>query len=395
MGCEPELLKKEAMPMSARKLDLPKGVPPLTSLYMYIAGSCNLACRHCWISPTYEPDNSKGQFLELEYIKKAVTEAKPLGLSSVKLTGGEPTLHPQFRKIVEYLDNENINILIETNGTLVDFKLAGYLKSKKWVTFISVSLDGATAETHENLRGVSGSFDRTVAGIKNLVSAGFRPQMICTLNRGNINEIEAIIDLAENLGCGSIKFNHIQVMGRGENLIATQGLQLLEILEVYKHITNEIGRQNKIPIFFDIPHAFLPIRKILKNNLAKCAINNVLGILASGDLALCGIGVTSPELIYGHIKTNEIGNIWTENTALLRLREAIPFQFEGICGNCIHQFTCLGSCVANNFHRTGKLNAPFFFCQQADEMGIFPESRKRISRLKGEKYDKKNKNDKL
>ena len=104
MGCEPELLKKKAMPTTTRKLDLPEGVPPLTSLYMYIAGSCNLACRHCWISPTYEPDNTKGQFLKLEYIKKAVTEAKPLGLQSVKLTGGEPMLHPQFREIVDYIE---------------------------------------------------------------------------------------------------------------------------------------------------------------------------------------------------------------------------------------------------------------------------------------------------
>ncbi len=55
MGCEPELLKKKTKPATARKLDLPEGVPPLTSLYMYIAGSCNLACRHCWISPTMRP----------------------------------------------------------------------------------------------------------------------------------------------------------------------------------------------------------------------------------------------------------------------------------------------------------------------------------------------------
>ena len=168
MGCEPELLKKEAIPTATRKLDLPEGVPPLTSLYMYIAGSCNLACRHCWISPTYEPDNSKGQFLKLEYIKKAVRSQTP-GIESVKLTGGEPMLHPQFREIVEYLDNENINILIETNGTLVDSKMAGYLKLKKWVTFMSVSLDGATAETHENLRGVSGCFNQALAGIKNIL----------------------------------------------------------------------------------------------------------------------------------------------------------------------------------------------------------------------------------
>ena len=148
MGCEPEVLTNKA-PAAQCKPDLPEGVPPLTSLYMYIAGSCNLACRHCWISPTYEPDNSKGQFLKLEYVKKAVTEAKPLGLRSVKLTGGEPMLHPQFREIVDYLDSEGIDIIIETNGTLIDKETSFYLKSKKKITFISVSIDGDRAETHE------------------------------------------------------------------------------------------------------------------------------------------------------------------------------------------------------------------------------------------------------
>jgi SynChlorMet cassette radical SAM/SPASM protein ScmF len=385
MGCVPELLNKKTRAPKARTLDLPAGVPPLTSLYMYIAGSCNLACRHCWISPAYEPDNSKGQFLQLEYIKKAVSEAKSLGLQSVKLTGGEPTLHPQFRTIVKYLNDENISILIETNGTLIDTELAAFLKSNKRVDFISVSLDGSTAKTHEYLRGVKGSFKQAVAGIKNLVALGFRPQMICTLNRGNIAEIEATTDLAETLGCGSIKFNHIQVMGRGESFLLTKGLKLTTIIEAYQKIVNEMERQIKIPIRFDIPHAFMPIRKIIKSDLGQCAINNVLGVLASGDVALCGIGATTPELIYGHVQSKGIKNIWTKSKDLARLRKMIPFQFEGICGNCVHQFSCLGSCVANNFHRSGKLNAPYFFCQQADEIGAFPNSRKRDLKQKGDK----------
>ena len=167
---------------------------------MYIAGSCNLACRHCWISPTYEPDNSKGQFLKLEYVKKAVTEAKPLGLQSVKLTGGEPTLHPQFHEIVEYIDNEGIKILIETNGTLIDEDFAVFLKSKQNIVFISVSLDGATAETHEALRDVTGSFELAIKGIKSLAQAGFKPQMICTLYKGNVHEIENIVRSCRRFG---------------------------------------------------------------------------------------------------------------------------------------------------------------------------------------------------
>ena len=63
-------------------------------------------------------------------MKKAIKEAKPLGLQSVKLTGGEPMLHPQFREIVEYIESENIGMIMETNGTLIDDDMAEFLKSK-------------------------------------------------------------------------------------------------------------------------------------------------------------------------------------------------------------------------------------------------------------------------
>jgi len=96
MPCEEE--SSRIPDEAAEKLDLPPAVPPLTSLYLYIAGSCNLACRHCWITPSYQPDGGNGQFVKLEYVDKAIREARPLGLRSIKLTGGEPTLHPRFGK---------------------------------------------------------------------------------------------------------------------------------------------------------------------------------------------------------------------------------------------------------------------------------------------------------
>jgi len=378
MGCEPELLKKEAMPTATRKLDLPEGVPPLTSLYLYIAGSCNLACRHCWISPTYEPDNSKGQFLKLEYVKKAVSEAKPLGLRSVKLTGGEPMLHPQIREIVEYLDNENIHILIETNGTLVNAKIASYLKSKKRVNFISVSLDGSTAASHEALRGVPGSFDQAIQGIKNLVSTGFQPQMICTLHKNNGHEIDKIIALAKDLGCGSVKFNILQQIGRGDGFYAKDGLSVKEVLTLYNELVKKSMNISNLLIHFDIPIAFKPIKEILHETNSHCAIHNVLGILANGDYALCGIGTIEKKYVFGNACEHSIDTIWESNQILNEIRLKIPFKFEGICRDCIFCETCLGHCIISNHERDVKLTNPFPFCMEADLLGLFPYSRKKL-----------------
>jgi SynChlorMet cassette radical SAM/SPASM protein ScmF len=376
MSCETEETAVEASQTDV-ELDLPEGVPPLRSLYLYASGSCNLACRHCWITPTYRLDGDNGQHVSLEHVRKAIREARPLGLRSVKLTGGEPTLHPQFRELVTLIDEAELKIVIETNGTLIDDALAGFLKQTSHVSFISVSLDGVTAETHEALRGVAGSYEWALNGIKALVAVGFQPQIICTLHRGNVSQVADIVALAEELGCGSVKFNIIQEMGRGEQFAEEQGLGVAKIIQLHWRVESELVPQNELRIHFDIPFAFYPIAKLLHDSLSRCAILTILGLLASGELSLCGVGVTVPELIYGHVERDDLQEVWCYSPGLTDLRDQIPAQLEGVCGQCLHRDICLGSCVANNFHAAGRLNAPYQFCDRASALGLFPVSRKR------------------
>jgi SynChlorMet cassette radical SAM/SPASM protein ScmF len=375
MGCEPEPLTSRTKPARPRKLDLPPGVPPLTSLYMYISGSCNLACRHCWIEPDYQADNRNGKFLKLAYLKKAIQEAKPLGLQSVKLTGGEPMLHPQFREIVDHIEAQKIGMIMETNGTLIDDEIAAYLKAKAHFNFVSVSLDGAKADTHDKLRGVKGSFVQAVAGIKALVKAGFRPQLICTLHKGNKAEMEDVIRIAVDSGCGSVKFNHVQHSGRGESFFSDNGLTVKELLSLFKEIETKLKFKYPLTIHFDIPQAFFPIKKLLHEGMSRCAVKNILGILSGGEMALCGIGATVPELVFGRMGADHIKDIWSSHQFFVELREQIPSSFTGICGNCIFRDTCIGSCIANNYHQSGNLTSSYFFCEESNRLGIFPRNR--------------------
>ncbi len=270
---------------------------------------------------------------------------------------------------------------METNGTLIDDEMAQFLKSKTHFSFVSVSLDGAKPDTHDNLRGVVGCFQLAKNGLNNLTKAGFQPQVICTLYRGNVSEMTELIEMAENLGCGSVKFNHVQKIGRGERFAKKQGLGIEEIIRLYRYLESDIIPRKKIQVFFDIPYAFSPIRKLLSSSIGRCAHFNVIGLLSGGELALCGIGTTVPELIYGHIETNDLAKIWCENQKMIRLRKQIPAQLEGICALCLHRDICLGACIANNFHETGRLNSDYYFCRQAHKLGLFPISRYKLENL--------------
>ena len=368
---------EQQKPTSARRvISLPKDVPPLSSLYLYIAGCCNLACRHCWITPAAHT-NGDNNFLKLSHIKKAIEEGRSLGLKNVKLTGGEPMLHPGFKELLLMLEEMGINFYLETNGTLIDEEMAAFITDKSHLKFISVSLDGVTPEIHDRFRGVKGSHEKTVAGIKALAKRNCHPQLICTLHRNNVPEIEEIIFLAQKLGCSSIKFNHIQKVGRGEQIAAKEGLRVEELLTIAQRLEEEIQPRCNIQILLDIPMAFRPIGRFLRSGCSNCSVRNIIGMLAGGELSLCGIGVNVKELIYGHIETDSLEDVWCNSPGLKKLRELVPFKLEGICSLCIHRDKCFGSCIANSYHNTGKLNAPYFFCEEAEKLGLFPASRKK------------------
>ena len=60
---------------------------------------------------------------------------------------------------------------------------------------------------------------------------------------------------------------------------------------------------------------------------------------------------------------------------LKKLRESVPEKLEGVCGRCILKYFCMGECVAENYVRERSLTAPFYFCKEAYDQGIFPETR--------------------
>jgi SynChlorMet cassette radical SAM/SPASM protein ScmF len=369
--------------MRDKSIKLPEGCPRLNSYYIYLTGGCNLACKHCWLSPSFQPDGSTGGHLDYKLFVKAIEEGIPLGLNHVKLTGGEPLLHPDFTRIVAFLKEKNISATMETNGTLLTKSLARFLKEKSSLTFIAVSIDGANPETHDNFRGVKGSFKKACQAVRYLVEAGYRPQIIMCIYEGNFNEMEDMVHLAEKLGAGSIKFNLVQPTGRGE-LMTERGevLDIHKLIELGKWVEGELQKQTSIRLHYSWPMAFYSLRRLQTFNSYSCGIFNILGILHTGHLAMCGIGAHVPELCYGLLGEDNIYEVWTTNQLLINLRKKLPAELEGICRECIFRNSCIGTCVAENYHLSRSLTAPYWFCQMAQEAGFFPVSRLRLTHIK-------------
>ena len=317
------------------RIILPEGVPSLNQYYVYLTSGCNLACRHCWLSPAFHPDGSTGGHLDFELFRLALDEGIPLGLGSVKLTGGEPLLHPDFTRIVDLLKEKELGLTIETNGTLMTPGLARFLKTST-LGHISVSIDGATPETHDAFRGVTGSYAKAVAGLQALVEVGFRPQVIMSLHSGNVEEIEPLVRLAEQWGAGSVKFNLIQPSGRGEKMVErSQVLNIKQLIDLGKWVEHDLQKRVSLSLHYSWPMAFYSINRLLHKGNDTCGIFNILGILATGQLAMCGIGVEIPELCYGMLGQDPVDKVWCHHPMLTELRKKLPDELEGVCGRCI------------------------------------------------------------
>ncbi len=353
---------------------------PLQGLYFYLTEGCNLRCRHCWIGPKYQKNAEATSCLPIGLFEDVAEQGLPLGLDTVKLTGGEPFLHPEINRILEAVSHIPADLVVETNGVLCTERIVTLLAECR-NTFVSVSLDGAVAETHDWLRRVDGSFAAARNAIRLLTGANVRTQVVFTLVRRNHPEIPAMVSLCEDLGVESVKFNVLQPIARGEHLHdAGEGLSVEEILRLGDGVVRELASQTDMRLLFDYPAAFHPLSRLFGDQAChpgNCNILGMLGVLATGDYALCGIGENVPELVFGHASRHRLAEVWRESTVLNELRRGLPHRLQGICGSCLMAERCLGSCIAQNYYSTRNLWAPYWFCEKADSLGIFPGSRRR------------------
>jgi len=364
--------------MVERNIRLPEGVPQLNTLYIYLTGGCNLACQHCYLAPTYQANGGTGGHLDYNLFERAIEESLPLGLGGVKLTGGEPLLHPDFLRIVDFLKEKNIELTIETNGTLLTKAVASHFREQNALKYISISLDGANPETHDDFRGVKGSFEKACQGIRNLVEEGYHPQVIMSPHADNVQEIESLVHFVEGLGASSVKFNPVQPTGRGDTMKKRgQLIDIHQLIQIGNWVETDLQSKVSIPLFFGWPVAFRSINRLVRSE-GKCNIFNILGVLSTGNLAICGIGAQVPDLCYGMLGQDSVNDIWVNNSKLLELRKKLPLELSGVCSQCIFKTSCMGYCVAGNYSASKSLSAPFWFCQMAYEQRLFPRSRLRV-----------------
>lgn len=354
-----------------------KSTKPLKELYLYLTEECNLNCRHCWILPKYTGKTECVEhYIDIETLFKTIDDAAQIGLEGVKLTGGEPLLHPQIKEILSFVNSRDLYLVIETNGVLLTPEIADIIQMNK-SPMVSISIDSHIAESHEKIRGVKGCFDASINGLKLLGERSINNQIIMSLLNENKDHLESVVQLAEDSGVHSVKFNIIQPTEKGEKLHEESLIPSVEeYITLGRYVVTDLQQRVKARLIFDLPPAFLPLHSLYgqQGTLCSCSIDAILGIVWNGNVSYCGIGQNEDELILGNIHDSSISTIW-EMEQLEPVKCSVVENLKGICKDCLMKVQCKGKCLAQNYYRTNDLFSGFWFCEDAFRKGVFPLSR--------------------
>ena len=188
------------------------------NVFFHILTRCNLRCRHCYINPGQHGKADLDTDTVISWLRlfRDVTRKGPAETSNLVLLGGEPTLHPGLPEAVGAARQMGYeSITIDTNGYLFNDILDKTTPAD--VDYFSFSLDGATPETNDRLRG-AGSYARCVEGIRAAVAKGFAASLIYTVSSENARELPLMVPLLQELGVTRFFIQVIGIRGRSAQL---------------------------------------------------------------------------------------------------------------------------------------------------------------------------------
>jgi len=320
--------------------------------------SCNLNCIHCGSTAGKKRDNE----LNLDESFNLCEDLKKTGCRSVALMGGEPLIHKNFWSIAEKIRELNMNLCIITNGTVYDDTTFKKLKSLS-PEAVATSLDGASEETHDKIRGVNGSFKKTTNFINRALKEGLPVSVITTVSKLNISELNGLKDFIK----GKKIAWQIQTAGaEGERFPAAYLLDENEFYSVGLFI--EMLRNN-----YDISD--MPVIGAHDMGYNSCVIKHtalyekwqgcqagmsVVGIRSNGDVLGC-LSLNNEKFIEGNLRNRSLYEIWNDENSFSYNRTDLKKPGKS-CSGCKYFSDCGGGCMEMSFMKTGELhNDPYCF----------------------------------
>ena len=351
-------------------------------VFWNLTNKCNLSCTHCY--STSGPQNLTSGELTTAEARTFIDDMASAKIPLVIFTGGEPLVRPDIWELAEHCREKGIKTALSTNGTLITGDVAQKIKHSG-IEYAGISLDGATAATHDRFRNSPGAFDRAVAAFAHCREAGVRSGVRVTLTKENQEELGALVDLARDFGASRFCLYWLVPCGRGSDAYerlqldgkeATRALTLLYKkakdmpAEEMEFLTVD-APQDCIHLIGSMEHDQSPditgARELLSSLNGGCSAGDrVANVDPRGDVYPCQFA-RFPEFFVGNILDRPFSALWNDatNPVLARFRTR-PAQVRGRCASCTYLSLCGGGCRVRAWAKGGDFMAEDPFCSVND-----------------------------
>jgi radical SAM protein with 4Fe4S-binding SPASM domain len=321
-------------------------------LFLDITARCQCRCWFCY--------NRSGEAhpaeMNSEVACSLIRRFAELGGLELRLSGGEPTLHPDLPLFIDLAGRYALLTILVSNGMIAP-RMLEVLKHSP-VTAYYLSLQG-DRETHDSVRG-EGSYAQCCHTAATLIAAGCRVRLSMIFHKRNQYCLEHLVRLADRLGA-EIAFNPLRPFGRAD---------IADMLGTDEHrrlVEKVLDLQKRFPhLKIETPWSYLlrqPITPAPPMEITRrlgCG-GNALSISVDGDCFGCGQLSTLPEFCLGNIHQDDLLAIWSRSRASCRLVKA---PLAATCNDCAYLSgsPCFGGCMATALAVRGSLSAGDPYC---------------------------------
>ncbi len=331
--------------------------------------ACALACKHCRATAVPQRDPLE---LDSERARGLMDQIKAFGSPPpfFVITGGDPFERPDLFELVEYGASIGLPVAVSPSGTEALNRKNLTRLYDAGAHAISLSIDGATAATHDAFRGVAGSFDLTLRGWQEAREVGLRVQVNTTVTPGNLHELPDILAMIHRMGVMTWSVFFLVPTGRGQHLQQLSAPQAEDVLNFCYDADKIVSlKTTEAPAFRRVCVQRLvcerlgldPVEELglgsdynsLHNRLKELALSGThtlrrpplkvsaargfVFISHTGDVYPSGF-LPSPA---GNVGAESLGDIYRGSDLFRTLRD--PDAPPGRCGRCEFRAVCGGS----------------------------------------------------
>lgn len=327
-------------------------------LSLELTSRCNHKCLHCYgdFTPT------RSAYIALPRLKDILSQLVAAGTKVLTITGGEPFLYPDILPLLEWVYPQMEAVGLISNATRIPEAACALMADHADKTVFQTSINGRPAY-HDFFTGSPGAYERTIKAIRRMVRDGVRLRLSMNVNSDNFDDIQAVADLADELGVFTMSVSIAHNIGREKTRRSDDafysGRNRDNNVDMINRVAAEVSTiKQRHPGLFKKSLDFKGVMSIGQSSPSAESDPNEkpytcgagmrsIHVTAEGDVNLCAIAASCGFPRLGSLMDQTLEEVMTSPMARKVATMSAPVP--AVCDTQCEHFAFCGGCLARGY----------------------------------------------